>query len=197
MVSQPQQYIREVFLHVTGPLSDGDRLGQTSDISSLVDSGDEAGKALSSTPPSSRKRKRSSFEGDSLSDREPAERISPRSFAKTAANSHEHMSSNGSADEEDQEVLSTEVLPSTNPQNRKAQQYNSVKQTYKKGKRKGKRIRDDDTETIADEAAAAEGFAELDRSHQTAYSNEEDIDVDGVGDVREADHLIKTEEGGM
>lgn len=132
-----------------------------------------------------------------MSDREPAERISPRSFGKTAANSHENMSPNGSADEEDQEVLSTEVLPSTNSQTRKAQQYNSVKQTFKKGKRKGKRIRDDDTETMADEAAAAEGFAELDGSHQTVYSNEEDMEVDDVGDVREADHLIKTEEGGM
>lgn len=107
------------------------------------------------------------------------------------------MSPNGSADEEDQEVLSTEVLPSTDSQTRKAQQYNSVKQTFKKGKRKGKRIRDDDIETMADEAAAAEGFAELDGSHQTAYSIEEDMEVDDVGDVREADHLIKTEEGGM
>ena len=134
-----------------------------------------------------------------MSDREPAERISPRSFGKTAANSHENMSPNGSVDEEDQEVLSTEVLPSTNSQTRKVQQYNSVKQTFKKGKRKGKRIRDDDTETMADEAAAAaaEGFAELDGSHQTTYSNEEDMEVDDVGDVREADHLIKTEEGGM
>lgn len=132
-----------------------------------------------------------------MSDREPAERISPRPFGKTDANSHENISPNRSADEEDQEVLSTEVLSSTNTQTRKAQQYNSVKQTYKKGKRKGKRIRDDDPETMADEAAAAEGLAELDGSHQAAYSNEEDMEVDDVGDVREADHLIKTEEGGM
>ena len=149
------------------------------------------------TPPSSRKRKRSSFEGDSLSDRDPAERISPRSFDKTTADLHENISPNGSADEEDQEAISTEVFPSTNSQTRKAQQYNSVKQTYKKGKRKGKKIPDEDTETVVDEAGAAEGFAELDGSHQTAYSNEEDMEIDDVGDGREADHLIKTEEGGM
>ena len=132
-----------------------------------------------------------------MSDREPAERNSPQSFDKTAANPHENMSPNGSVDEEDQEVLSTEVLPSTVSQIRKAQQYNSVKQAFKKGKRKGKRIRDDDAEAMAHEAAAAEGFAELDGSHQTSYSNEEDMEVDDVGDVRESDHLIKTEEGGM
>ena len=132
-----------------------------------------------------------------MSDPEPAERVSPQSFGKTTANSRENMSPNGSADEEDQEVLSTEVLPSTNSQSRKAQQYNTVKQTFKKGKRKGKRIRDEDTETMADEAAAAEGLAEFNGSHQMAYSNEEDMEVDDVGDVREADHLIKTEEGGM
>ena len=132
-----------------------------------------------------------------MSDREAAERVSPRSFGNTAAGLHENMSPNGTADEEDQEVTSTQAFPSTNSQTRKAQQYNSVKQTYKKGKRKGKKIRDDDTETMADEAVAVEGFAELDGSHQTAYSNEEDMEADEVGDVREADHLIKTEEGGM
>ncbi len=132
-----------------------------------------------------------------MSDREPAERNSPRSFGETAANLHENMSLNGSADEEDQEAISTEIFANTNSQTRKAQQYNSVKQTYKKGKRKGKKIRDDDTETMADEAGAAEGLADLDGSHQTAYSNEEDMEVDDVGDVREADQLIKTEEGGM
>lgn len=132
-----------------------------------------------------------------MSDREPAERISPQSFGKTAADPLDNMSPSGSADEEDQEVLCTQVLPSANSQTRNAQQYNSVKQTFKKGKRKGKRIRDDDTETNADETAVAEGLAELNGSHQMAYSNEEDMEVDDVGDVREADHLIKTEEGGM
>ena len=132
-----------------------------------------------------------------MSDREAAERVSPRSFGNTAADLHENMSPSGSADEEDQEVISTQAFPSANSQTRKAQQYNSVKQTYKKGKRKGKKIRDDDTETMADEAVAVEGFAELDGSHQTAYSNEEDMEADEVGDAREADHLIKTEEGGM
>lgn len=131
-----------------------------------------------------------------MSDREAAERVSPRSFGNTAANLHENMSPNGSADEEDQEVISTQAFPSANSQTRKAQQYTSVKQTYKKGKRKGKKMRDDDTETMADEAVAVEGFAELDGSHQTAYSNEEDIEADEVGDAHEADHLIKTE-GGM
>ena len=132
-----------------------------------------------------------------MSDREAAERISPRSFENLAAGLHENMSPNGSADEEDQEVISTQAFPSISSQTRKAQQYNSVKQTYKKGKRKGKKIRDDDTETMAEEAVAAEVLAELDGSHQMTYSNEEDMEADDVGDVREADHLIKTEEGGM
>ena len=132
-----------------------------------------------------------------MSDREAVERVSPRSFGNPAADLHENMSPNGSADEEDQEVISTQAFLSTNSQTRKAQQYNPVKQTYKKGKRKGKKIHDDDTETMADEAVAAEGFAELDGSHQMAYSNEEDMEADDVGDVCEADHLIKTEEGGM
>ena len=132
-----------------------------------------------------------------MSDREAAGRASPRSFGNTAADLHDTLLPNGSADEEDQEVITSQAFLSTNSQTRKAQQYNSVKQTYKKGKRKGKKIRDDDTETMADEVVPAEGFAELDGSHQTAYSNEEDMEVDDVGDVREADHLIKTEEGGM
>ena len=132
-----------------------------------------------------------------MSDREAAERASPRSFGNTAANLHDTMSPNGSADEEDQEVIISQAFSSTNSQTRKAQQCNSVKQTYKKGKRKGKKIRDDDTETMADEVVPAERFAELDGSHQTTYSNEEDMEADDVGDVREVDHLIKTEEGGM
>ena len=131
-----------------------------------------------------------------MSDREAAERASPRSIGNTAADLHDTLSPNASADE-DQEVTISQAFLSTNSQTRKAQQYNSIKQTYKKGKRKGKKIRDDDTETMVDEVVPAESFAELDGSHQTAYSNEEDMEVDDVGDVREADHLIKTEEGGM
>ena len=132
-----------------------------------------------------------------MSDHEPLEDPSRRLFSNTAATLVENASLDASGDEDDQEaIIDTEALPNSNIQSRKAQQYVPTKQKYQKGKRKGKKTRDDRTEDTGDSVTGAELRSEQREGHTTGYSNGEDMEVDDTGDVPEADNLVKTEEGG-
>ena len=171
--------------------SDDGRFGQTSDISSLADSGEEIGKALSTTPSSPRKRKRSSFEEDSLSDHEPSTRL----FSDTTTTLVENAFPDVSAEEDNQEANMD--LHGSDNLSRKAQQYAPTRDNYQKGKRKVKKIRDDQNEETGDTFTGTVLRTEQREGHEAGYSNGEDMEVDEAGDVPEADNLVKTEEGGL
>ena len=134
-----------------------------------------------------------------MSDGQPTDIASPKLFSKVNSSIEENLTPNGSTEEEEQEaIVGTDVFRNTDTQPRKAQQYASTKQTYKKGKRKGRKpCGDDDNEGTADETAGVRRPAELGEMRQLAYGNEEDMEVDDAGEGPEADQQVKTEEGGM
>ena len=132
-----------------------------------------------------------------MSDHDPLKDPSTRLFSDTGGTLVGNASLDASGDEDDQEaIIDTEALPSSYIKSRKAQQYVPTRQKYQKGKRKGKKTRDDRTEDTGGSVTGAELRSEQREGHEAGYSNGEDMEVDDTGDVPEVDNLVKTEEGG-
>lgn len=181
-----------------GPKAEG--LEQTSDISSLEDSGEESGKVLSPTLSVPMKRKRSSFEEDSTSEqdimREPstkAMKLFDSKVAEASTKLDASIASDVPAVRRDlQDIADAAMPPSNEEQPRKPQVL--PKQKHKKGKRKGKRPPSDELANVENASSGAEGTVEHGRNAEATYSNEEDAQVENMAEGIEAENLVKTEE---
>ena len=182
-----------------GPGSEGEKVEQISDISSLEDSGEESGKDSSPLPIPS-KRKRSNFEEDSAKDRHIMREPSPKaiklndnSTAEPSAKFDTRIPTDVSAVNCDLQVLAVSATsPSNEEQPMKSQSLPRQKQ--RKGKRKSKRVPNDEPANAGNAGSGAESTAELGRSAEAMYSNEEDAQTENMAEGVEAENPIKMEE---
>ena len=154
---------------------------QVSD-SSLEETGDEDDAPPS--PSSSRKRKRSEID---LSSKEEKE-VDQDSHAKASKPSRSpSLSSVGSPNAlaEDENHLSETRVPEP-----------TSKQSHKKGKRKGRKIKDEEIMSKGERAAGPETLEEAADHAEAASSNGEEVEMEdvGEGDGADADSAAKTEE---
>lgn len=183
-----------------GTRPEGERLGQTSDTSSLVDSDEESGKDLSPVLSISMKRKRSSFEEDSASDRDTLREPSTKAMKLFDSNSAEapvklitEVASDVPAVDFDMQINANGAMsPSNKEQPRKRQA--QPKQKHKKGKRKSKRTSTDEAATADNAASGAESTVEHGGHSEVVYSNEEDAQVENMAEGVEAENPGKIEE---
>lgn len=180
--------------------SEGDRLEQISDISSLEDSAEESAKDPSPTPSVSTKRKRSRFEDESASDqdtmREPstkAMKLFDDSVAEASVKLDTDVASHVLAVECDMQVIAdTAVSPSNEEQPRKPQAI--PKQKHKKGKRKGKRAPNNESANAENASSGADSTGEQGGNAEAVYSNEEDAQMENMAEGVEAENPVKMEE---
>ena len=180
--------------------SEGERLEQTSDISSLEDSAEESGKDPSPTPSISTKRKRSKFEDGSASDqdtmREPstkAMKLFDNSAAEASVKLDTDVASHLLAVECDMPVIAdTAMSPSNEEQPRKPQAI--PKQKHKKGKRKGKRPQNNEPGNAEIASSGADSTGEQGGNAEAVYSNEEDAQMENMAEGVEAENPVKMEE---
>lgn len=183
-----------------GPKFKGERLEQTSDISSLEDSGEESGKDLSLTLSTPMKRKRSSFEQDSASDQdsmpEPSKKaikLFDNNAAEASAKSGAEIAADVPAANGDLQVIAHSAMsPSNEEQPRKPQAL--PKQKHKKGKRKGKRTLNDEPANAEHAGSGAESTVEHGGNAEAMYSNEEDAPMENMAEGVEAENSLKMEE---
>ena len=182
-----------------GSGSDGEKLEQTSDISSLEDTGEESGKDSSplSVP---MKRKRSSIEVDSANDQGTMCGHSPKAMKMDGNNAAEASvrttvpsPPDVSGVDRDMQVIDDTVMVPSNkeqPANPRA----LPKQKPKKGKRKGKRTIND-VPTIGEHVSSgAESAAEHGGNAEAVYSNEEDAPTENMAEGVEVETPIQVEE---
>ena len=182
-----------------GPGSDGERLEQTSDISSLEDSADESGKE-SSPLYIPMKRKRSSFEEDSANGQGIMRQPSPKAmrlFDKDAAEASVKMdvelpSDVPAVDRDLQATADGAMSPSNGEQPTEPPAL--PKQKHKKGKRKGKRSPDHEPANAENAGSGAESSAGHVGNAEAMYSNEEDAQMEIMTEGIEAEDPIKMEE---
>lgn len=180
--------------------SEGERLEQTSDISSLEDSAEESGKDPSPTPSSSTKRKRSRFGDESASDqdtmREPSTKtmkLFDNSVAEASAKLDTETSPPVLAVECDvQDIADTAMSPTNEEQPRKPQAI--PKQKHKKGKRKGKRAPNNELANAEHATSGADSAGEQGGNAEAMYSNEEDAQMENMAEGVEAENPVKMEE---
>lgn len=180
--------------------SEGERLEQTSDISSLEDSGEESGKDPSPTRSILTKRKRSRFEEESASDqdtmREPstkAVKLFDNNAAGVTAELDTELASNVPAVECDLKVIAdTAMSPSNEEQPRKPQAI--PKQKHKRGKRKGKRVPNNESANAENAGSGADSTGEQGGNAEAMYSNEEDGQMENMAEGVEAENPVKMEE---
>lgn len=177
----------------------GDRTDPLSDISSLADSGDENDKPSTSLDLSSNKRKRSTLEDDEVGgvESEAMSRMetSPQPseyFGRPAAGKDP---SNAYAVEEPISRLGSATLPASEKEGPSAQRFLSAKQKSRKGKRKGKKIKDEasltstvvpETENVLDIGATME--------LESAQSIAEEVEMEEAGEDGEIDLVARNEE---
>lgn len=184
-----------------GLRSNADRMEPTSEISSLADSGEDIDRALSDIPSSPRKRKRSSLENDSISDRDSLPEPSTKTtkfFRSTSAGALvEDPYPGDSAEEDDQALVNDAVLlPISEAAAKKSPETVSFKQNYRRGKRKGKKISNDDVGIVGNGNPGAKGLNKHEANQGAVSSNEGEDDDNEAGDVPCADNAVKTEGGG-
>lgn len=190
----------EMVDRASGPRSDGERLEQTSDISSLEDSCEESGKALSSTLSIPMKRKRSSFEEDSASDQDTMQEPSTKVMklfdndaAEASAKLDAEIASDARAVDSDLQVTADMAIsPSNEDQRRKPQAM--PKQKHKKGKRKGKRTPDDEPTNGENAGSGAESTVDHGGNAEAMYSNDEDGQMENMAEGVETENPAKMEE---
>ena len=203
-LASPGRYCTDSFLpamadRALGP-SKGKGLEQTSDISSLEDSGEESGKDLSSMLSVPIKRKRSSFEADSGSDHSTMRELSTKAMKLSdsiAAGASAELDADITSDvlsvhRDLQDVADTAMSPSNEEQPRKPQVL--PKQKQKKGKRKGKRIPSGELANAENAGSGAESPLEHGGNAEAMYSNEEDGQVENMAESVEAENPAKVEE---
>ncbi|KAL9069800.1 MAG: hypothetical protein Q9161_005259 [Pseudevernia consocians] len=179
---------------------EGERLEQTSGISSLEDSGEESGKDLSPTLPLPMKRKRSSFEEDCASDQDTMCEPSAKAMKLFDSNSAEASAKLDTEIPPDIPVVDcdlsvtadTAVSPSNEEQPRKPQAL--PKQKHKKGKRKGKRTSNDEPANAENAGSGAESTVDHGGNAEAMYSNEEDAQMENMAEGVEAENPVKLEE---
>lgn len=175
---------------------------QTSEISSLADSGEENIKSFPASPSTARKRKRSSFEQESASDQglllEPSINATKKYQNNAAVALVGHPSPSESAGEFDHEiVVDTNALPAEQKQSQESREPALTQQRYQRGKRKERQIRDDEPEDKYNGFISEGGPAKHEENQEAVYSNEEDCENDDTGDVPGAEISVKNEEGGI
>lgn len=184
---------------ILGPGSDCERLEQISDISSLEDSNEENGKSLSplSIP---MKRKRSSFEDDSASDQNTMHEPPPKTMKLCDNDAREAsltldvaVSSDVATVERGLQVLA-DVAMSPGKRAQPTEPQSLPKQKHKKGKRRGKRIPNDEPANVENAGSGAESTAEHGGNAEAVYSNEEDAQIENMVEEVEAENPIKIEE---
>lgn len=198
--SPGQSSAESASMEMADPGSEGERLEQTSDISSLEDSVEESGKDPSPTPSISTKRKRSRFEDESASDqdtmREPstkAMKLFDNSAAEASVNVDTDVASHVLAVECDMQVIAdTAMSPSNEEQPRKPQTI--PKQKHKKGKRKGKRAPNNESANVENASSGADSTGEQGGNAEAVHSNEEDAQMENMAEGAEAGNPVKMEE---
>ena len=184
---------------VLGPGSDGERLEQTSDISSLEDSAEESGKE-SSPLYIPIKRKRSSFEEDSANDQDTMRQRSPKVTKLFENDAPEASVKLGVVVPSDVSAVNRDLQTTANgpmsPSNgeQPTEPPALPKQKYKKGKRKGKRSPNDEPANAENAGSGAESPAEHVGNAEAMYSNEEDGQMEIMAEGVEAEDPIKMEE---
>lgn len=179
------------------------KIDALSEISSLADSGEENGKLLSSSSPKSKKRKRPSSEGGSQSGIEPRNKPTLR-FPELNKEDHLHYPTVlGQNDNSNQFVAGEDQMPSdvgaTSPADDNealnVSQFLSVRQQNKKGKRKGKKVRDDNPAVLGSMVPSVGIQSDPNGIIEGEYSNGEDAEMEEAGDDGELDINARNEEG--
>lgn len=174
-----------------------------SEISSLIDSGDETGGALLLLSPSSKKRKRLSFKDSHHSGTESENAVSGR-YSRVLDNGSLSLPGPG-----DNEVNSAAypmgedqrpdgdgtsfLMNNTDGINSKRAQ--SAKPKSKKGKRKVKKVRDDNTRHSSPLIPDIEVQSDQADNMEGDYSNGEEAGIEDAVDDAEIDAAAKNEEG--
>lgn len=177
----------------------GDRTDPLSDISSLADSGDENGKPLNSLGSSPKKRKRSTLEDDEVGgvESEAMSKVatSPPGeyFGRPAVDKEP---SNAYAVEEPISRLGSATLPASEKEAPGTQRFLSAKQKSKKGKRKGKKIKDEPSLTNA-VGPEIENILDIgiNVELESAQSIVEEGEMEEAGEDGEIDLVARNEEG--
>ena len=203
--ASPGQSSTEIILvesadRASGLGPEGERLEQTSGISSLEDSGEESGKDFSPTSPLPMKRKRSSFEEDSASDQDTMCEPSAKAMKLFDSNPAEASAKLDTEIPPDIPVVDcdlsvtadTAVSPSNEEQPRKPQAL--PKQKHKKGKRKGKRTSNDEPANAENAGSGVESTVDHGGNAEAMYSNEEDAQMENMAEGVEAENPVKLEE---
>ena len=146
------------------------------------------------------KRKRSSSEEDGAKDRDIMREPSPKamkftdkSTAEPSAKFVARIPTDVSAADRDVQVLAdTATSPSNEEQPTKSQTL--PRQKHRKGKRKSKRVPNDEPANAGNAGSGAESIAELARSADAMNSNEEDAQTETMAEGVEAENPNKTEE---
>lgn len=177
----------------------GDRTDPLSDISSLADSGDENDKPPTSLDLSSKKRKRSTLEDDEIGgvESEAMSRvdISPQPSEYFGRSAAEKEPSNASAVDEPISRLGSATLPASEKEGSSAQRFLSTKQKSKKGKRKGKKIKDEAslTSTVVPETENVIDIG-ITMELESAQSIAEEVEMEEAGEDGELDLVARNEE---
>lgn len=177
----------------------GDRTDPLSDISSLADSGDENDKPPTSLDLSSTKRKRSTLEDDEIGgvESEAMSRvdISPQPSEYFGRSAAEKEPSNASAVDEPISRLGSATLPASEKEGSSAQRFLSTKQKSKKGKRKGKKIKDEAslTSTVVPETENVIDIG-ITMELESAQSIAEEVEMEEAGEDGELDLVARNEE---
>ena len=190
----------EVAHCASDPGSEGERHEQTSDISSVEDSGEESGKILSPSSSSLVKRKRSNFEEDSASEqdvmREPsakAMKLFDGDTAEASTKLDPLIQPVAPAEKYDMQVIADAALsPSNEKQSRKPQAM--TKQKHQKGKRKGKKTPDHENGNTQNASVGTENAVEHGGNAEVIYSNEEDAQMENMAEGVEVENPVKMEE---
>lgn len=178
----------------------GDRTDPLSDISSLADSGDENGKPPTSLESSSKKRKRSTLEDDEVGGVESEAmsklEISPQPSEYFGRSTADKEPSNAYAVEEPISRLGSATLPASEKEGPSAQRFVSAKQKSKKGKRKGKKIKDEASLTSA-VGPELENILDIGITVEleSAQSIAEEGEMEEAGEDGEIDLVARNEEG--
>lgn len=173
-----------------------------SEISSLADSGEENEKIATPASVSSRKRKRSSVEGDNggESGNQPV-------VERSAESQHEgeplsqpiaagkDNSENSAVDVDRKSRSESKSAAAESGEVQGAQRFLSTKQKPKKGKRKSKKIRDDTSTTLNTQGPEVETPLDHAGTAEVEYSNGEDVEMEDAGDDGEVDLSARNEEG--
>ena len=183
---------------ILGSGSEGEKLEQTSDISSLGDYGEESGRESSplSIP---MKRKRPSFEEDSADDPDAARGASPKmtevnndNGVKALATLGAQFSPSVSVVTRDRKVITGTAVSRSEKQPAMPQAV--LNQKNKTGKRKRRRTVNDDPTNADNGGSGPESTAEHGGNAEALYSNEEDAQTENTAEGVEAEYPNQLEE---